>query len=145
MKILPQTYFLALILLAVALHLNFTHLILVPYPFNLIGLIFIMFGIVINLWIDSLFKRNMTTVKPHRIQAKLIISGPFRFSRHPLYLEMLSILFGTALFLGTWVTLISPVIFMLLMEILFIPVEEKNLNLTFSNYSEYRKKVRRWI
>jgi len=145
MKILPQTYFFALLLLAVALHLNFTHLILVPYPFNLIGLIFIMFGIVINIWFETLFKKHMTTVKPHRVPAKLIISGPFRFSRHPLYLEMLSILLGTSLFLGTWVTLLSPVVFMLLMEILFIPEEERNLSIKFSNYSEYQKKVRRWI
>jgi len=145
MRVLPPTYFISLLFLAIALHLNFTHLILVHYPLNLIGLIFIMFGIVINLWIDLLFKKNITTVKPHRIPTRLIISGPFRFSRHPMYLGMLSILLGTALFLGTWVTLLSPFIFMLLMELLFIPVEEKNLNIEFSNYSEYQKKVRRWI
>ena len=39
-----------------------------------------------------------------------------------------------------------PIFFIILMEIVFIPFEEKNLEQEFrEKYLDYKKKVRRWI
>ena len=44
------------------------------------------------------------------------------------------------------VQLLFPVLFMILMELIFIPLEEKNLEKEFKKkYMDYKKKVRRWI
>ena len=105
-----------------------------------------MFGIILNIWSDLLFKKKKTTVKPHKTPSLLVISGPFRISRHPMYLGMVAILLGTAILHGTLITFLFPIIFIILMEIVFISTEEKNLEKAFGEkYLNYKKKVRRWI
>jgi len=99
-----------------------------------------------NLWTDKLFKQHATTVKPHLIPSILITSGPFSVSRHPMYLGMTSVLLGVAVIHGTISGFISPVIFVVFMDVLFISVEEKNLRGVFgTRYADYMRKVRRWI
>jgi len=111
-----------------------------------IGVIFILFGVLINVWADNPFKKSRTTVKPHEIPTSFEVSGPFRISRHPMYLGMCSILLGVAIILGSISTFVVPIFFIILMEIMFIPFEEKNLEQEFrEKYLDYKKKVRRCI
>jgi len=106
----------------------------------------IVFGGAINFLTDSIFKKEKTTVRPFEKPAVLIVSGPFHFSRHPMYLGMAAILFGVAVLLGSLTLFIFPIIFAILMQALFIPTEEKNLEITFGQkYLDYKKKVRCWI
>jgi protein-S-isoprenylcysteine O-methyltransferase Ste14 len=106
----------------------------------------ILFGTIINIWTDNLFKKAGTTVKPTLLPKYFITKGPFKISRHPMYLGMVAVLFGEAMILGTFITFIFPIIFIILMEILFIPIEEENLQKKFGNkYLDYKNKVRRWI
>ena len=98
------------------------------------------------IWADSLFKKSGTTIIPYEIPTSLVTSGPFRISRQPIYLGMTTILLGETILLGSFITFILPVIFAILMEIIFIPMEEKNLEIVFGEkYLDYKKKVRRWI
>jgi len=93
-----------------------------------------------------LFKKNKTTVKPYRNPTELITSGPFRISRHPMYLGMMLILLGIAIVHGTLITFAFPIIFIILMELFFIPYEEKNLErISGRKYLSYKKRVRRWL
>ena len=145
-KVMPPTYFEVLLLLSVGLHFVFPVTKFIFSPYNYLGFVLIIFGIIINLWTDLLFKKKQTTVKPHETPNFFIASGPFRLSRHPMYLGMISILFGATIFLGSLITFAFPVIFIILMEKLFIPMEEKNLEKKFGNkYIDYKKRVRRWI
>ena len=145
-KIMPPTYFIILLLLLIGFHFIFPIFKFVFYPYNYSGIILILFGIIMNLWTDSLFKKKQTTVKPHEMPNFFIALGSFRLSRHPMYLGMLSILFGTAIFLGSLSPFVFPIIFIIIIEKLFIPMEEKNLKKKFGNkYVDYKNKVRRWI
>jgi protein-S-isoprenylcysteine O-methyltransferase Ste14 len=145
-KIMPPTYFFALLLLSIALHFILPVRQLIRLPYRYLGIVLIAFGSLINLWTDSLFKSNKTTVKPHENPTELITSGPFRLSRHPMYLGMTAVLLGVAILLGSLITFVFPIVFAILMELLFIPLEEKNLQQVFrSKYADYRKKSRRWI
>ena len=145
-KIMPTTYFWVLMALLLGIHFIFPTRQIITVSITYFGIILISVGIVLNLWTDVLFKRKETTVKPHKLPSRLIITGPFRISRHPMYLGMALILFGLAFFLGSLPTFMFPIIFVGLMELLFIPLEEENLESTFGeSYVRYKKNVRRWI
>ncbi|MBN2142855.1 isoprenylcysteine carboxylmethyltransferase family protein [Candidatus Woesearchaeota archaeon] len=145
-KIMPPTYFMVLLALAFMVHFFFPIMKISIRPYNYPGWILIAFGIIINLWADSLMKQKQTTVKPHQNPSIFISSGPFRLSRHPMYLGMLSILLGTALLLGSLAPFIFPAAFIILMETLFIPTEENNMKKNFGKeYLDYKAKVRRWV
>ena len=145
-RIMPPTYFLIFLALSILLHFIFPIKKIIFCPYSQIGWLFIVFGIVLNIWADSLFKKKKTTVKPGEKSMKLVTEGPFKISRHPMYLGMTSILLGTALIHGSLIGFIFPIVFMILMEILFIPFEEKNMEGIFGKkYINYKKEVRRWI
>jgi len=130
----------------IGLHFAFPMAKIMAFPYSLLGIPLIIFGAGLNVWADSLFKKHRTTVKPDESPTALVTSGPFRLSRHPMYLGMLAILLGVAILLGSVVTFVFPILFAILMEAIFIPLEERNLEEIFAErYVEYRKKVRRWI
>ena len=143
---MPTTYFIALLVLSIGLHFIYPIIKVLYPPLTYTGFSLIIFGAVMNLWTDWLFKKNETTVKPFLEPASLITSGPFRISRHPMYLGMASVLLGVALIHGTVVTFLFPVFYVALMEVLFIPSEEEKLvNIFGKEYLDYKRKVRRWI
>ena len=145
-KIFPPTYFIILLLLSIGLHFIFPIKKIIFPPYTYFGWILIIFGAVLNIWTDSLFKKKKTTVKPFEKPTELIIKGPFKISRHPMYLGMVAVLLGVAILHGTLITLIFPVIFIVLSEKLFIPYEESNLKEVFrENYIHYKNRVRRWL
>jgi len=143
---MPTTYFMALLALSILLHFFFPLVRFSYSPYNYIGALLIIFGIFLNLQADSMFKKSRTTVKPHLMPSSFEVSGPFKISRHPMYLGMFLILLGSAIIMSSLTTFIFPFAFVALMEILFIPKEEKNMEKAFrKKYLEYKKKVRRWI
>jgi len=145
-KIRQDMYFVILLILSILLHFIFPIKRLLFSPYTYFGFLFIVFGIILNIWTDLLFKKNKTTVKPYRNPTELITSGPFRISRHPMYLGMMLILLGIAIVHGTLITFAFPIIFIILMELFFIPYEEKNLErISGRKYLSYKKRVRRWL
>ena len=63
-----------------------------------------------------------------------------------MYLGMVAILLGVALLVGSLITFLVPLCFGVLMEVLFVPVEERNLEGVFGEeYLDYKRRVRRWI
>jgi protein-S-isoprenylcysteine O-methyltransferase Ste14 len=79
-------------------------------------------------------------------QKTLITSGPYRFSRNPLYLGAnVFIFFGAALLLGSPTALFVTAIHIPLMD-LFIRREEKQLESVFGEtWRDYKSRVRRWL
>ncbi len=98
-KILPPTYFLMSLALIIGLHFIFPITRIIPLPYNWFGIFLIVFGGVINIWTDNIFKKEKTTVKPYEKPSILIVSGPFRFSRNPMYFGMAVILLGVTVLL----------------------------------------------
>jgi protein-S-isoprenylcysteine O-methyltransferase Ste14 len=145
-KILPPTYVLLSILLMVALHFLYPGAAIIPPPWNLLGVIPIGFGIWINLSADRAFHRAQTTVKPFEEPAALIVDGTYGISRHPMYLGFVAILVGIAFLLGSLTPYLIVIVFAVLMDALFIRIEEQNLAQKFgTDWMVYKSKVRRWI
>jgi protein-S-isoprenylcysteine O-methyltransferase Ste14 len=145
-KILPPRFFFLYLIAGLALHF-IAPLVRFDNPWiRLPGIVIGIVGVVITIWTDQLFKINKTTVKPFEQPTVLVTHGPFRISRHPMYLGMTMILLGVAIFLGSLVSMAAPVAFVITMELLFIPFEEQAMHETFGEqYCSYSKGVRRWI
>ncbi len=143
MKSQPPKYFMTLLVLSILSY--FIQIKIIPKPYNYFGIVLILFGVIINLWTDRLFKKEKINVKYHKIPHKLITSGPFKISRNPMYLGMLAILLGIAILLQNLITFLFPIIFIIIIE-KHISIEEKNLEKKFGKkYIKYKHKVRRWI
>jgi protein-S-isoprenylcysteine O-methyltransferase Ste14 len=141
-----QGYFLILLVLSVLFHLVVPVRVVLHAPFTFFGIIIIGIGLVTAIRCRSLFLQNRTTLSPYESPAYLITTGPFRFSRNPVYLAMAAILLGSAVVMGTVVSFVFTGLFILMMDLLFIPDEEERLETIFGKeYRDYKKRVRRWI
>ena len=97
-------------------------------------------------WAWLFFRLSRTPVRPGRRATSLVMGGPYRFSRNPMYLGVALALAAVALWTGSWSMCIAPLIFLGFMSLVRIPHEERQLREIFgAAYLEYKAKVRRWI
>jgi protein-S-isoprenylcysteine O-methyltransferase Ste14 len=92
------------------------------------------------------FQAAGTPVPGNEPTTAIVQSGPYRFSRNPIYLAFSVLVLGIACWLnsiwllGTFVAAVS------LMSFVVIPREERYLKRRFgAEYLEYKAKVRRWL
>jgi len=142
----PPTWLLASVAAMVGLHFLWPGMRLIAGPWRLLGALPMLAGLAVNVWADRLFKRAQTTVKPSETPSSFVTDGPFRFSRHPMYLGMAALLAGVAVLLGTLTPWLVAAAFVAAMDRLFIAPEEKAMRGAFGKaYEEYRRTVRRWL
>lgn len=92
------------------------------------------------------FARQKTTIIPDKPANALVLDGPFRFTRNPLYLAMALLTVGAALWLNTWWVLILLVPAVALIDRYVIAREEAYLRRRFgAEYDAYTARVRRWL
>lgn len=145
-KLPPPAYILASIVLMAALHFIAPAARLIPSPWNLLGVIPLAVGIVINIVADRAFHRAGTTVKPFQESSALITSGVYRLSRNPMYLGLVLVVLGIAVITGSLTPLVIVPILALLLDRHFIAAEERMLEERFGPvWFEYKEGVRRWI
>tara|TARA_B100000513_G_scaffold109511_1_gene47467 strand:- start:132 stop:566 length:435 start_codon:yes stop_codon:yes gene_type:complete len=113
---------------------------------SLLGLILILSGISL-VFVSFRFMRKMkTTFIPDGTPEVLISSGPFKFSRNPIYLGMLTVLVGVAFLMSSLSAIIIAFVFGIIINFTWIAHEEKKLHELFSeDWENYSSKVRRWI
>jgi len=76
----------------------------------------------------------------------IVRTGPFRFSRNPIYLAFSLVQLGLALWVNSLALLITLIPAVALMGLVVIPREERYLEARFpSEYSPYKASVRRWL
>jgi protein-S-isoprenylcysteine O-methyltransferase Ste14 len=111
------------------------------------GIGLIVAGFAFSAWARLAFKSNSAEIYPwSEAHSALVTSGPFRFSRNPMYLGLLVIGVGAALVAGTWLMWLVPVLLFVLDNFVIVPFEECSMERTFRDaYRVYRARVRRWI
>jgi protein-S-isoprenylcysteine O-methyltransferase Ste14 len=145
-RILPPTYLLGAMVAMILVHFAFPLVRFIPTLWNLLGLIPLCLGVALNLVADRAFKVVQTTVKPFEESSVLVTDGAFRISRNPMYLGYLLILLGLGLLVRSLGPLIVIPIFAVLMDRIFIRVEERMLETHFGEaWVAYKARVRRWI
>jgi len=146
LKIMPPNCFMVMIVLNIILHYVFPIKKVVSPPYNYLGILLIVLGIYLNLYVYFVYKKEKNTMEPNEVPQVLITSGVFKISRNPLYLGMALILFGEAILLGSIITFLFPLLFIIMTNMWTIPLEEKNLEKKFGRkYLDYKRKVRKWI
>lgn len=115
-------------------------------PQTVLGIVLGLVGIGLSMWAIQQFRTADTSPDPREETTALIETGPFRFTRNPLYLAM------TLMQVGLGVAIDRPLIVWLAIPAFLIiwfgvvEGEERYLTDMFGDrYGEYRKRVRRWI
>ncbi|NIM17420.1 MAG: hypothetical protein GTO45_35910 [Candidatus Aminicenantes bacterium] len=145
-RLLPPKYLNAFLVLEIGLHFIFPIQQLIHAPYTYLGFVNIGIGIVLNVYSGGFLRRMNTTIDFHETATELVVTGPFRMSRNPIYLSVIILSLGIAILLGSLITFIFPALLFLILNVFYIPSEEMTMEKTFGKeYLDYRKKVRRWI
>jgi protein-S-isoprenylcysteine O-methyltransferase Ste14 len=101
---------------------------------------------VFAIWAVITFRRNFTVVDPRGQVTRIVTTGPFQYSRNPMYVTLLIVYTGSAfVFHLPWAFVLLLPVFLLLQFVVIIP-EEKYLESRFGQeYIHYRLRVRRWL
>lgn len=126
---------------------------LVPLPFLPAGLAAGWFGGLVFVLALALFAWAIVTMTsagstvPTNLPTVTIVeSGPYRFTRNPIYLGMLLALIGLAIAFDTLWLLVMLVPFALVIRYGVVAHEEAYLERKFGDvYRGYRSRVRRWL
>ncbi len=143
----PPLIYLAGVLLGLWLGPRFPLPFPIPWPLRgMIGGAAAILAVAIGVWGVVTFRRAGERLDPHTPTLKIMIGGPFRWSRNPLYvgLAILHAGIGTALGNAWVVLLLLPV--MAVMTWGVVLREERYLERKFGDeYRRYRSAVRRWL
>ena len=141
----PPIIFLAAILLGVALNYAWP-LPFVPSPLRLLGALLVLCAVPLFGLSLREFRAAGTSVRGSQRSTTIVRTGPYRFSRNPIYVSFVLLLLGLAVALDTlWLilTLIPAIAFI---AVVVIPREERFLEQNFpEQYSSYKSAVRRWL
>ncbi len=92
------------------------------------------------------FAKAKTSLRPDRGAHALIRTGPFRYSRNPLYVAVILLIVGIGVWVNSLWILVMLIPLFLVMSRAVIAREESYLEHKFGQeYLEYRASVRRWL
>ena len=110
------------------------------------GIALVVLGVGIALWGRSALRAAGTNVSPSLPTTAIVTSGPFRFSRNPLYIALTLVYFGLTLAVNTWWGIVVLIPLVILMHRGVVLREERYLEAKFGEtYRQYRSKVRRYL
>jgi protein-S-isoprenylcysteine O-methyltransferase Ste14 len=116
------------------------------FSFPAVGAILVIAGFSIMMWAWWLFQKNNVAICPTAHTAHLLTGGVYRISRNPMYLGMVSMLLGLAVYAGTPPFYFAAIGYFAVLNFVFCPYEEAKLISTFGqDFLNYKAKVRRWM
>jgi protein-S-isoprenylcysteine O-methyltransferase Ste14 len=116
----------------------------VPGPW--LGGIMFAAAFALAIWAIVTIRRAGTAVETVKPTTTIVASGPFRFTRNPIYLGMMLGLIGLAIAFNTLWVLVTLVAFFFLLRYGVIAREEAYLERKFGDvYLGYKSRVRRWL
>jgi protein-S-isoprenylcysteine O-methyltransferase Ste14 len=111
-----------------------------------IGGILLLFGVTLAGSAIFRFKSAGTTVRPDRAPSRLVIAGPYKFTRNPMYLGLAVVYLGIAVAdQSLWALVLLPAVLLIIRRRAIAP-EEAFLERRFgADYTSYQAKVARWL
>lgn len=111
-----------------------------------LGLTLVAAGLGMGGWALGFLRRTRQDPDPRKPTPELILSGPYQWSRNPIYLGMALVQAGLGVALGNAWLLLLLIPFVLLCQRHVIEREEAYLTRRFGDvYTSYRAAVRRWL
>jgi pimeloyl-ACP methyl ester carboxylesterase len=115
--------------------------------FNALALILLIPGIALLLWcVRDFLVLGKGTLAPWDPPRSLVSSGPYRFSRNPMYVGVSLMLWGWAIAFGAWALVLYALTVMVAFHIRVLVNEEPYLARTHGRrWDDYRARVPRWL
>ena len=102
------------------------------------------FALMIVAWYQ--FRVHRVAICPTEATARLIEDGAYRLTRNPMYLGMIAMLLGIAMYAGSLPFYGAALVYFVVIDRVFCVYEEAKLASVFGDqYERYRSRVRRWI
>jgi protein-S-isoprenylcysteine O-methyltransferase Ste14 len=126
---------------------------LVPLPFlpadlptGWLGAIVFVLALALGVWAIVTMTRAGSNVPTNLPTTTIVESGPYRFTRNPIYLGMFLVLTGLAIAFDNLWLLVMLLPFALVIRYGVVAREEAYLERKFGDvYLDYRSRVRRWL
>ena len=146
LKLPPPLWALLFVLVCagVSWMLGWPHLPGLPQPW--VGLALVVLGAAPPVWAVLMFRRERTEINPTSpANAKLVTGGPYRFTRNPMYLGLVVLTLGIAVWVGGWPMFVAPLAVFATANWVHIPFEEAKMRRQFATeFDAYVRQVRRW-
>ena len=113
---------------------------------GLLGAVVVVLALALGVWALDTMTRAGTNVPTNRPTTAIVESGPYRFTRNPIYLGMFGVLIGLGIAFDNLWLLLMLVPFALVIRYGVVAREEAYLDRKFGEtYRGYRQRVRRWL
>lgn len=113
---------------------------------RLIGVVIFLMALALLVWAAATFRRAGTEIQTTRPTSTIVETGPYRFTRNPIYTAMLLGLVGLSIAFDSLWLLILLVPFYLVIRYGVVAREEAYLERKFGDgYLAYKARVRRWL
>jgi protein-S-isoprenylcysteine O-methyltransferase Ste14 len=147
LKLAPPLWTLIYLLLCTALSWSLDWPTIVGLPLPPLGIALVALGFIPPVWAFVLFRREDTEINPtSSANRKLVTRGPYQFTRNPMYLGLVTLSLGIAIWIGAWPMLIAPLAVFATVSWVHIPFEEAKMHRQFGTaYDDYVARVRRWV
>jgi protein-S-isoprenylcysteine O-methyltransferase Ste14 len=142
----PPLIFGVPLLLALFLERVFPMNLLAGRSIVLAGRILVAAAVLLAVWAISTFRRAGTSPKPTAPTTSLVATGPYRFSRNPMYVSLTLLYVGISLWArAAWPLFFLPSV-LLTIQIGVVDREERYLEAKFGEeYGRFKARVGRWI
>lgn len=143
---IPPLWLLVAIAAMLALHFAWPLARVVPWPWTQFGWVLQAAAMVVMLAGLRRFVRIGTGVRPFSPVRGLVVDGPYRWTRNPMYVGLVAVTVGIALCLGTLSPWLVPPSLFAVLDRRFVRREEIFLREHFGDpYVAYCADVRRWL
>jgi protein-S-isoprenylcysteine O-methyltransferase Ste14 len=119
----------------------------VDLPFPPLGIALVAIAFIPPVWAAGLFRREGTEINPTSpTNRALVTRGPYRFTRNPMYLGLITFALGVAVWVGAWPMFLAPIAVFATTNFVHIPFEEAKMRRQFgAAYDGYVARVGRWL
>lgn len=142
----PPRIALLFFLIAVLLHWTAPINHINDYSSHMFGAVLGAVGFSIMMWGWWLFKKHDVAICPTAETTRLVTHAIYRFTRNPMYLGLILMLVGLAIYVGTLPFYLAAIAYFAVINWVFCPYEEAKLVSVFGQeYLNYKSRVRRWL
>jgi len=142
----PPLVYLSSILLGLLIHYGWPTRFVPPSLSAPIGTTLTLLAVALFVSAVRTFRAAGTPIPGNQPTTAIVRTGPYRFSRNPIYLAFSLFHLGLSVWVNSLGLLITLIPAVSLMALVVIPREERYLEARFpSEYSSYKASVRRWL
>jgi protein-S-isoprenylcysteine O-methyltransferase Ste14 len=115
-------------------------------PVRLLGVVLVVASVLLFGHSVQRFRAAGTPVPARKPTTAIVRTGPYRFSRNPIYLAFSMLQLGIAIWVGSWWLVATLAVALAIIHYVVVPKEERYLEARFgAEYRDYKADVRRWL